>query len=139
MQRLRWDASVVTIWWFKHRALLNPFSRRCTITNLATSLDVLVFNALLPLILPVYLFWLWTKAKESALILLGAVMLALLVIDVIILLLVRAPFRLLLYVPFYLVVETLVMRPLRVIALIGELVFSITRYDPYIPKEHDRD
>jgi hypothetical protein len=27
------------------------------------------------------------------------------------------------------------MRPLRVIALIGELCFSITRFDPYIPAD----
>ena len=62
-------------------------------------------------------------------------MIALAAVDVIILLLVRTPLRLLPYVPFYIVVETIVMRPLRVIALIGELCFSITRYDPYLPKE----
>jgi poly-beta-1,6-N-acetyl-D-glucosamine synthase len=135
LQRLRWDASVVTIWWFKHRALLNPFSKRFSISNLFTALDVLVFNALMPLILPFYLLWLWSRIEESSLILLGAVMIALAIVDMIILLLVRLPPRLLPYIPFYIVVETTVMRPLRVLALIAEMAFSITRFDPYIPKE----
>jgi biofilm PGA synthesis N-glycosyltransferase PgaC len=134
LQRLRWDASIATMFWFKHRALLNPFSARFTASNLATSLDVLIFGAMMPLILPFYLFWLWSRIEENSLILLGAVMIALAVLDVIILLLVRAPSRLLPYVPFYLVVETLIMRPLRAIALIAESTFSITRYDPYLPK-----
>ena len=139
MQRLRWDASVVTIWWFKHRALLNPFSARFTVSNLFTALDVLVFSALMPLILPVYLFWLWTRIESNALILLGAVMIALALVAAAILLLVRIPLRLLAYVPFYIVVETFIMRPLRVIALVGELVFSITRYESYIPRsQRDR-
>jgi cellulose synthase/poly-beta-1,6-N-acetylglucosamine synthase-like glycosyltransferase len=136
MQRLRWDASVATIWWFKHRAaLLNPFSKHFSTTNLFTALDVLVFNALIPLILPVYLIWLFGKINTSALILLGAVMIALAVVDILILLLVRTPLRLLPYVPFFIVVETLVMRPLRALALIAEAAFSVTRYDPYLPKE----
>ena len=71
MQRLRWDASIATIWWFKHRALLNPFSKHFSISNLATALDVLIFNAIMPLILPVYLVWLFGKINQSALILLA--------------------------------------------------------------------
>ena len=72
-------------------------------------------------------------------ILLGAVMIALAVLDVIILLLVRMPLRLLPYVPFYIMCETLVMRPLRVIALIGELCFSITRYDRLYARKSARE
>ena len=134
LQRLRWDASIATIWWFKHRHILNPVSRQFTVGNLFTSLDVLVFGALMPLILPVYVFWLWMKIGDATMILLGAVMIALAIMDVIILLLVRVPLRLLLYVPFYIVVQTLVMRPFRAFALIAEMTFSVTRYDPYIPK-----
>ena len=134
LQRLRWDASIITIWWFKHRAVINPFSSRFTVSNLFTALDVLIFSAVMPLILPFYLFWLWSKIESSALILLGAVMVGLALIELVILLLVRVPLRLVPYVPFYIIVQTIIMRPLRVIALIAELVFSITRYDPYLPK-----
>ena len=134
MQRLRWDAGIITIWWFKYRSVLNPFGPRFTLSNLLTSLDVLVFGAVLPLVLPVYVFWLWTRIGEASLILLGAVLLVLAAMQVLLLVLVRAPVRLLPYVPFYLLVETLVMRPLRVFALVSELVFSISRFDPYMPK-----
>ena len=135
LQRLRWDASIATIYWFKHRAILNPFSPRFSSSNLFTSLDVLIFGALMPLILPLYLVWLATKMEIGIiLVILGAVMIALAIVDVIILLLVRTPLRLLLYLPLFIVLQSLVMRPFRVIALVAELVFSVTRYDPYIPK-----
>ena len=62
-------------------------------------------------------------------------MIALAVVDVLILLLVRTPLRLVPYVPFYIVTETIIMRPLRALALIAEATFSITRYDPYLPRE----
>jgi poly-beta-1,6-N-acetyl-D-glucosamine synthase len=135
LQRLRWDASIATIWWFKHRALLNPFSPQFNTSNLFTALDVLVFGAVMPLILPIYLFWLWTRIDSMSLVLLGTVMIALIILDLVILLLVRTPLRLLPYVPLYIIVQTFIMRPLRVIALLAEAVFSVTRYDPYLPRE----
>ena len=96
---------------------------------------MLIFGALMPLILPLYLIWLSTKIEIGIiLVILGAVMIALAIIDVIILLLVRTPLRLMVYVPLFIALQTLVMRPFRVIALVAELVFSVTRYDPYIPK-----
>jgi cellulose synthase/poly-beta-1,6-N-acetylglucosamine synthase-like glycosyltransferase len=135
MQRLRWDASIITIWWWKFGYFLNPFSPRFTVRNLFTSLDVLLFNALLPLILPVYLFWLWGKIDgHSLLVIFGATIVALMVIEFIILLLLDVPFQLLLYVPVYVVLQLLLMRPTRIIALIGELAFNITRRDDYIPR-----
>jgi poly-beta-1,6-N-acetyl-D-glucosamine synthase len=134
MQRLRWDASIITIWWRKFGYWLNPFSSRFNVRNLFTSLDVLVFGVLLPLILPFYLFWLWGKIDGSSLlVLLGAVMIALTLLQLFIVLLLNVPLRLLLYVPLYVALQTLVLRPTRVIALIGELVFNITRRDDYIP------
>jgi biofilm PGA synthesis N-glycosyltransferase PgaC len=128
LQRLRWDASIITIWWRKFRPLtLNG-------RNLLTSIDVLLFGALLPLILPVYLFWLWGKIDgHSLLVLLGAVMVVQALLELIIVLLVNVPLRLLFYIPLYVLMQMLVMRPTRVIALVGELAFNITRRDDYVP------
>jgi cellulose synthase/poly-beta-1,6-N-acetylglucosamine synthase-like glycosyltransferase len=136
LQRLRWDASVVTIWWRKFGFLLNPVSHRFRPLNLLTSLDVLVFNVVLPLILPFYIWWLWGRVGSVSLTLLAAVLVALTVINMVILMLVRLPLRLLPYVPYHVVAQNLLMRPLRVIALLAEFVFSISRYDQYIPKSH---
>ena len=133
LQRLRWDASIVTIWWRKH-----PPSRARTWSDLFTSLDVIVFGMIMPLALPIYFLWLWGRIGVASLMLLGAVMIALAVFDLVIILLAGVPWRLLPYWPFYLVTQTLLMKPLRVFALIAELVFSITAHDPYLPKSHRR-
>ena len=135
MQRLRWDASIITIYWRKFRSFLNPFSPHCTLSNLFTSLDVLVFGALMPLILPIYLVWLWGRIEIVSVILLGAVLIALLVLNFVVVLLLGVPVRLLPYLPFYVLVQTFVLRPLRVIALVGELTFTLTHFDDYIPAD----
>jgi cellulose synthase/poly-beta-1,6-N-acetylglucosamine synthase-like glycosyltransferase len=137
LQRLRWDASIVTIWWRKFGFLLNPFSHSFLPLNLITSLDVLLFNAVLPLVLPFYVWWLWDRIGVASLTLLAAVLLALTLFNLVIMALVRLPLRLWPYVPYHVVAQNLLMRPLRIFALIAELVFMITRHDPYIP-EHER-
>jgi biofilm PGA synthesis N-glycosyltransferase PgaC len=128
LQRLRWDASIITIWWRKFRPLtLNG-------RNLLTSIDVLLFGAALPLILFPYLWWLWGKIDgHSLLVILGAVMLVQALLELVILLLLAVPLRLLLYIPLYVLMQMLVMRPTRVIALVGELAFNITHRDDYVP------
>ena len=128
LQRLRWDACIITIWWRKFKP------RKLEGRNLLASIDVLLFGAVLPLLLPPYLIWMWSKIDgHSILVLLGAVMLALALLELIILLLLEVPLRLLFYVPLFVVLQILIMRPVRVIALIGELAFNITRRDDYVP------
>jgi cellulose synthase/poly-beta-1,6-N-acetylglucosamine synthase-like glycosyltransferase len=134
LQRLRWDASIITIWLFKFGGMVNPFARNLTGSNLVTSLDVLVFSVVLQLVFPVYVWWIWTKVGATAFVILGAVMLGLAVLDGIIVLLVGLPLRLVPYVPLYIIEQTFVLRPLRVFALAAELAFSITRHDDYVPK-----
>jgi biofilm PGA synthesis N-glycosyltransferase PgaC len=135
LQRLRWDASIITIWWRKFGYFLNPFSSRFAVRNWLTSLDVLLFGALLPMILPIYLFYLWNKIDGySLLVLLGTMMVALALFELVIVLLLEVPLRLLLFLPLYVVLQTLVMRPTRIIALIGELAFNISHRDEYVPQ-----
>ena len=135
LQRLRWDASIVTIWWRKFGFLLNPFSSRFTTRNLFTSLDVLVFSMFMPLFWPFYLIWLGTRiSMEDIMTLLGGVLFVLFLMETTVLLLLRMPIRYLPYVPYYLVVQTFVMRPFRVFALLAELIFRVTHYDDYVPK-----
>jgi cellulose synthase/poly-beta-1,6-N-acetylglucosamine synthase-like glycosyltransferase len=124
LQRFRWDASIVTIWWRKWppwRAGLASF-------------DVLLFGMVMPLALPFYVLWLWSRIGAETLVILGAVWIAMAVLDLTVIVLSGVPLRLLPYVPLYLVMQTLVMRPVRIVALLAELAFSITHFDPYIPK-----
>jgi poly-beta-1,6-N-acetyl-D-glucosamine synthase len=135
LQRLRWDASIVTIWWRKFGFVLNPFSKRFNGRTLLTSLDVLVFSMFMPLIWPVYLIWLgMLVGTDDMLMLMGAVLTVLFGMEVLILLLLQMPIGYLPYVPYYLLTQTVVMRPFRVCALLAELIFSVTHYDNYIPK-----
>ncbi len=134
LQRIRWDASIITIWWKKFGFLVNPFARDLRAGNLFTSLDVLVFSVLMQLVFPVYLWWMWVKIGPAAFTILAAVMIGLAIADIAIVLLVGLPARLIVYVPLFLVVQTVLMRPLRIFALAAELAFSITHYDDYIPE-----
>jgi poly-beta-1,6-N-acetyl-D-glucosamine synthase len=135
LQRLRWDASIVTIYWRKFGFLLDPFSNRFTPRNLFTSLDVLVFSMFMPMILPIYVAWVWSRVgADDLLILFAAVLTVLFAMEFISLILLQTPIRYLPYVPYYLLTQTLVMRPFRVFALIAELTFRVTHYDDYVPR-----
>ena len=91
---------------------------------------------ILPLVLPVYVVWLWHHVgSDFALILLGIVFLALSALELLTLMLIQVPLRLLPYIPLYVCVQNLLLRPLRMIALLSEMIFIISRRDNYIPQE----
>ena len=133
LQRLRWDSSIITIWWRKHARNLNPFGRHFSFANMWTNLDVLWFSAILPLVLPVYLVWLYNSVGEVSITFLLTVFLGLCALDVILCAVTRVPLRFWPYVPYYVIVQNLVMKPLRIIALVLELTLQISRRDNYIP------
>jgi poly-beta-1,6-N-acetyl-D-glucosamine synthase len=136
LQRLRWDSSIITIWWRKHARNLNPFGRDFSFANMWTNLD-LWFSAILPLVLPVYLLWLDNSVGDAAITFLLTVFLGLCALDVILCVVTFVPLRFWPYVPYYVIVQNLVMKPLRIIALVLELTLQISRRDNYIPR-HQR-
>jgi poly-beta-1,6-N-acetyl-D-glucosamine synthase len=133
LQRLRWDSSIITIWWRKHARNLNPFGQHFSCANMLTSLDVLWFSAILPLILPVYVLWLYNSVGEVSITFLLTVFLGLCALDVILCVVTCVPLRFWPYVPYYVIVQNLVMKPMRMIALVLELTLQISRRDSYIP------
>src|SRR5262249_20657994 len=66
LQRLRWDSSIITIWWRKYARNLNPFGQHFSFANMWTNLDVLWFSAILPLVLPVYVLWLYNSVGDAS-------------------------------------------------------------------------
>jgi poly-beta-1,6-N-acetyl-D-glucosamine synthase len=134
LQRLRWDANIVTIWWRKYVGNLDPFRADFRLSNALTSLDVIWFSVMLPLVLPIYVVWLCNYVGEFAFTLLLAVFLVLSVLDLLTLLLIRIPLRLLPYIPLYICMQHLIMRPMRIISLLSEMIFIISRRDNYIPQ-----
>lgn len=137
LQRLRWDSSIITIWWRKYARNLNPFEQHFSFANMWTNLDVLWFSAILPLVLPVYLLWLYNSVGDAAITFLLTVFLGLCALDVILCVVTFVPLRFWPYVPYYVIVQNLVMKPLRIIALVLELTLQISRRDNYIPR-HQR-
>lgn len=135
LQRLRWDACVLAIWWRKFGWMLNPFSRRFRLSNALTVLDVLLFSAIMPVVLPVYLFWMFDRAGAGLVDILMASILAMAAVELLIAILVGLEPWLLIWWPWYFVVELFALRPLRVVALVSEALFKISRNDPYIPTQ----
>jgi hypothetical protein len=74
---------------------------------------------------------------EFAFTLLFAIFIGLSVLELLTLLLIGIPLRLLPYIPLYVCMQNLIMRPMRIIALLSELIFIISRRDNYIP-QHQR-
>jgi poly-beta-1,6-N-acetyl-D-glucosamine synthase len=133
LQRLRWDSSIITIWWRKHARNLNPFGQHFTFANMLTNLDVLWFSAILPLALPVYVVWLYNSVGVVSITFLLTVLLGSCALDIILCVATCVPLRFWPYVPYYVIVQNLVMKPMRTIALVLELTLQISRRDNYIP------
>jgi hypothetical protein len=105
------------------------------LTEALVILDIIWFSIVLPLVFPVYCVWLWSQIGEFAFTLLGAIFLGLVALDVLVCILARVPLRLFPYVPLYTLMQNLVMRAVRIAALVGELVFVYSRRDNFIPKQ----
>ena len=95
---------------------------------------MLWFSAILPLVLPVYLLWLYNSVGDAAVTFLLTVFLGLCALDVILCVVTCVPLRFWPYVPYYVIVQNLVMKPLRIIALVIELTLQISRRDNYLPR-----
>ena len=137
LQRLRWDAGLVTIWFRKWIGNINPLASDFRLREVFVIADVLWFSAALPLAVPIYVVWLWSCVGEFAFTILGATYLGLAVLDIIVCIVARIPARLFPYVPLYTLMQTTIMQPIRLVAVVGELILVSSRRDNYIP-EHQR-
>ncbi len=135
LQRFRWDAGLITIWCRRWIGNLSPLSPNFRLIEALLILDVIWFSVALPLALPVYLVWLWNNIGEFSFTLLGAIFFGLAALDALVCVLVRLPLRLFPYLPLYTLMQNLVMRPVRLIAILGELIFVTSRRDNYIPEQ----
>jgi len=135
LQRLRWDAGLITIWCRRCIGNISPLSPNFRLIEALVILDVVWFSIVLPLLFPIYCVWLWSKIGEFAFTLLGTILIGLVVLDVFMCALAYVPLRLFPYVPLYTLMQTLVMRPVRLTALVGELIFVYSRRDNHIPEQ----
>lgn len=139
-QRLRWDRGVVTIWLRKFRGTFDPRPGTFRLVDVLTLVDVLLFGFVLTLVFPFYLGWLWLHFGAFSLSLLGASLIAYAAMDLLALATAisvapdpRRAARLLVYLPLHVILQFGVMRPVRLIALLQELLFRSSYRDPYVP------
>jgi biofilm PGA synthesis N-glycosyltransferase PgaC len=135
IQRLRWDSGLISVWCRRCIGNISPLSPQFRLVEALVILDVIWFSIILPLVLPIYCIWLWSNVGEFAFTLLGAILIGLTALDVFMCIVARVPFRLLPYIPLYTLMQNMVMRPIRILALVGELIFVSSRRNNYIPEQ----
>jgi hypothetical protein len=128
---------LVTIWFRKWIGNINPLASDFRLREALVIADVLWFSAALPLAVPIYVVWLWSCVGEFALTILGAMYLGLAALDVFVCAVARIPARLFPYMPLYTLMQMTIMQPIRLVAVVGELILVNSRRDNYIP-EHQR-
>ncbi len=137
-QRLRWDRGLITIWLRKFRGAFDPRQSTFGLLNVLSVLDVLIFQVVLALAFPGYLLWLYYYFGSFAATIIGATLLGYFLINLLAFFAAAAvglqtPFRLVLYVPLYTVLHVTVMRTVRLVAIIQEIVFRSSYRDLYVP------
>jgi biofilm PGA synthesis N-glycosyltransferase PgaC len=137
LQRLRWDAGLITVWCRRCIGNISPLSPNFRLIEALVIFDILWFSIILPLVFPIYCVWLWSRMGEFAFTLLATTLIGLVALDVLVCVVARVPLRLFPYVPLYTLMQNLIMRPVRIMALVGELTFVYSRRDIHVP-EHQR-
>jgi cellulose synthase/poly-beta-1,6-N-acetylglucosamine synthase-like glycosyltransferase len=138
-QRLRWDRGLITVWARKYRPLLDPRYSTFRIADAAAVFDVVFFQILLAAAFPVYVVWLGYYFGAFAITILGATLAGYVVLDGLVFVSaatigMRTPLWLIAYLPLYTVLQTLLVRPVRLVAIVQELIFRSSYRDPYVPR-----
>jgi Na+-translocating ferredoxin:NAD+ oxidoreductase RnfD subunit len=100
--------------------------------------DVLVFQVLLALAFPAYLVWLYYYLGDFAATIIGATLLGYAALNLVAFFAAAAvglqvPFRLVIYLPLYTVLQIILIRPVRFVAIVQELIFRSSYRDLYVP------
>jgi biofilm PGA synthesis N-glycosyltransferase PgaC len=137
-QRLRWDRGLITIWMRKFRSAFDPRRSTFRLIDVAALADVLGYQVLLGFAFPVYLVWLYVYFGDLATTIIEATLIGLMTLNVLSFSVAAAtgihtPFRLILYLPLYTVLQLTLMRVIRIVAIMQELIFRSSYRDPYVP------
>ena len=137
-QRLRWDRGLITIWMRKFRGVFDPRQSTFRLIDVAALADVLGYQIVLAFALPVYLVWLYWHLGDLATTIIEATLIGLMALNVLSFLVavatgIHTPVRLILYLPLYTVLQLTLMRVIRIVAIVQELIFRSSYRDPYVP------
>ncbi len=140
-QRLRWDRSVVTLWVRKFRSLFDPRSANFSLIDALGAIDVLFFQIGLSAAFVAYVIWLfWALGALAWIVLIagGAVYMVLALISFLVAALATGGLArwqgLLPDVIGYSLFNAYVLRLVRLVAYLDELIFRRSYRDPYVPR-----
>jgi biofilm PGA synthesis N-glycosyltransferase PgaC len=138
-QRLRWDRGLITIWSRKFRSMLDPRLATFRLSDAVAVIDVILFQIILALAFPVYIIWLLHYFGLLALTIIGATMIGYAFCDALVFvgaaaIGLRTPVWLVLYLPVYTLLQTVLVRPVRLVAIAQEFIFRSSYRDPYVPR-----
>jgi poly-beta-1,6-N-acetyl-D-glucosamine synthase len=138
-QRLRWDRGLITIWMRKFRGVFDPRQSTFRLIDVAALADVLGFQVLLAFIFPAYLIWLFVYYGDLATTIIGATIVGLMILNLFAFISavavgIHTPFWLVLYLPLFTVLQLTIMRIIRMLAVLQELIFRSSYRDPYVPR-----
>lgn len=138
-QRLRWNRSLVRVRGRKFAAIFNPLRRNFSMLNALGTIDIIVFQALLPFSFYVYILWLFAQFGATAIFILAAVSFIYMMGALITFLLAAAVsghygrWSLLPYVLGYALFNAFILRAVSVYSYIDELLLRRSYRDPYVP------
>ena len=138
-QRLRWDRGLITIWSRKFRNALDPGRASFRPADAFAIADVLLFQIALALTFPIYIVWLLYYFGSFGLTIIAVTLVVYAGLDALSFFTAAAvgmgpSLRLLAYVPFYSAMQVSIMRLIRLVAIIQELIFRSSYRDPYVPE-----
>ena len=133
-QRLRWDRGLITIWSRKYVGALDPRQSSFRLMDAIALMDVVGFQIVLALAFPVYIVWLIYYFGDLSPILIGATLAGYVVLDAVSFAAAAAvrtglSLRLLPYLPFYTLMQISIMRVVRIVAIVQELIFRSSYRD----------
>ena len=143
-QRFRWERDAVHLRYRKHSELINPFSPRFSLRELAHQIDFLVFNLGSAVFFPIYIVWLIVTFGELGLIILLGAQAGMLLLDALAFALAALvtprvnSVGLIPYVPGYSFFNGFLMRFVRLGAYLEEWILAASYRDTYVPQKVHR-
>ncbi len=136
VQRLRWDQGVISLWTRKSVSTINPRNANFSILNALVLLEHLSHEVILGIIIGQLIFVLYITSAEFWQIYVGTIVIieSFLIFIVFIAAAVegQVPFRYVVYVPYY-IVQTYILRIIRSVSVIWELIFFSSLKNPVLP------